>query len=138
MATKIEQNTTDLQAILDAVNNLPDASGGGANVETCTVILSANAENYWATCYENGQFYVVDMSSAIMPALDAPGEETPTTYTINNVVRYSALIVQRMSMYGPTATGSGFTQVAGAETTNPVLFITAENGSTAYITVTNN
>ena len=29
MSTPIEQNTTDLQNILNAVNELPDAGGGG-------------------------------------------------------------------------------------------------------------
>lgn len=36
--SKLENNTTSLQAILETVNNLPNASGGGS-VETCTVVI---------------------------------------------------------------------------------------------------
>ena len=45
MSTKIEQNTTDLQAILDAVNALPEAGSGsgGGSVETCTLEIIADA-----------------------------------------------------------------------------------------------
>lgn len=44
MSTQIEQNTTDLQAILDAVNALPEAGSGsgGATIETCTVSIDSS------------------------------------------------------------------------------------------------
>lgn len=36
-------NTTDLQAVLEKVNLLPDAgSGGGTSIETCTVSITDN------------------------------------------------------------------------------------------------
>lgn len=40
MATQIEQNTTDLQSILDAVNALPEGGVGG--VEKCTVTIDCS------------------------------------------------------------------------------------------------
>lgn len=43
--SKLTTNTTDLQAILDKVNALPDAgSGGGASVETCSVRVSPDTD----------------------------------------------------------------------------------------------
>ena len=40
--TELQSNNTDLQSILDAVNALPEASGGTA-VETCTVTIENNS-----------------------------------------------------------------------------------------------
>lgn len=50
MATQIEKNTTDLQAILDAVNALPDAGGGGG-IETATVTIGAGVYSSIIICY---------------------------------------------------------------------------------------
>ena len=41
--TRLQTNNTNLQALIDKANALPDAgSGGGASVETCTVTISGN------------------------------------------------------------------------------------------------
>lgn len=41
--TQLNENTTSLQEILEAVNNLPEAgSGGGASFQTCDVTLVIN------------------------------------------------------------------------------------------------
>lgn len=48
--SQLTTNTTSLQAILDAVNALPEA-GGGASIETCTVkIMSGDDLNQYYGC----------------------------------------------------------------------------------------
>lgn len=42
--TDLQSNNTDLQAILNTINNLPEAgSGGSGNIETCTVVIQKDA-----------------------------------------------------------------------------------------------
>ena len=36
---ELQSNNVDLQSILNTINELPDASSGGTNLETCTVTL---------------------------------------------------------------------------------------------------
>lgn len=114
-----------------------DGSGGGsAVVETCKIIMtSTEIINFWATCYSDGQFYVVDASMTPVPMLDAPGESNPVTYVIENVVRYTALSIERMGVNAKAATGSGFQGVGSDSTTQLSLIITEGAGKTAYITV---
>ena len=40
--TQLNENTTSLQEILEAVNNLPEAGGGGGALETCQVTITSN------------------------------------------------------------------------------------------------
>lgn len=54
----LQQNNTDLQAILADVNALPDAgSGGGGAIETCTVKINSQGSTFklYGT-NENGAF----------------------------------------------------------------------------------
>lgn len=72
MATQLNQNTTDLQSILDAVNALPDA-GSVIGISTAAgmsaVLTEANvgkAYKFTGTTddtYTNGDIYVVEVSS---------------------------------------------------------------------------
>lgn len=48
--TELQQNNTELQSILAAVNALPDAGGGG-NVETCTVEILTDAPTTGSKVY---------------------------------------------------------------------------------------
>jgi hypothetical protein len=53
--TRLQTNNTNLQALIDKANSLPDAgSSGGGSVETCTVTLIGEApiigaEKFWYT-----------------------------------------------------------------------------------------
>lgn len=38
----LQSNNTDLQAILNTINELPSAGGGGGSIETCTVEIVAD------------------------------------------------------------------------------------------------
>ena len=88
--TKLNQNTTDLQAlaastgyqeVLDMVNALPDG-GSGAAVETCTVTVPTSGEyRVGATCYKDGAFEAV----LFLPVED--GAE------IENVVKGTSLCI---------------------------------------------
>lgn len=72
MSTKIEQNTTDLQAILDAVNALPEAgsggSSGGGSIETCDCEFACDAPSMddATVYYVNGNMEVSTKSFAVM------------------------------------------------------------------------
>ena len=59
MPTPLEQNTATLEAILEAVNNLPDAgSGGSGGVETCTVSINTAGSNVslaWSAVDSDGK-----------------------------------------------------------------------------------
>ena len=55
---KLNQNTSTLEEILDAVNNLPEAGGGGGgSVETCLVTVTEKMAFEYPTCfYTNTDF----------------------------------------------------------------------------------
>ena len=42
MASTLENNTSAINKILNTINNLPDAAGGGGSVETCTVTITCS------------------------------------------------------------------------------------------------
>ena len=50
----LQNNTTELQAILDAVNALPEAGGGGGEVNTgvCTVTIVPPLKSTYIVCFE--------------------------------------------------------------------------------------
>ena len=85
--SQLSTNTTSLQAILDAVNALPEAGegSGGGTVETCTVITkSGSACGASVTCYENGEFVA-------RCATDTTN--TSFNHTFENVVCGSCVVV---------------------------------------------
>ena len=60
--SKLEQNTTSLDEVLAMVNALPNAGGGGASVETCTIVITnditskgAGLQCWGFTVFENGE-----------------------------------------------------------------------------------
>lgn len=79
--SNLSKNTTDLQAILDAVNALPDAgggSGGGGSVETCDVtvsLLEGQIRSYAYTGLVDGELVTVHQGRAF-----------GSTVTLTNVV----------------------------------------------------
>lgn len=53
--TDLQSNNVELQEILNTINTLPEAGGGGgAAIETCTVTFS-DSTNYAASVLENGE-----------------------------------------------------------------------------------
>ena len=50
----LTSNNTELQNILATINALPEASGGGGRVETCTVKITS-CQDVFYTGIENGQ-----------------------------------------------------------------------------------
>lgn len=132
--SNLSKNTTDLQAILAAVNALPDAGGGsgGASVETCSVTLTCSDGNatvlaYYYLCYENETI----MMKYGLPPTGGSSHGTPLTLT--NVVCGSEMCVR----YGGSSTAT-FITVDGIEiiirSSNVVAFsVTAGAGYTASI-----
>lgn len=50
----LEGNNIDLQSILNTINNLPAAGGGGAEIDTCTVEFESDTRcNVYLTTIEN-------------------------------------------------------------------------------------
>ena len=67
--TDLQSNNTDLQSILNTINNLPEAgSGGGSsggNIETCTVTINSFAANIrfvMYVSYEDGKYVYNDIT----------------------------------------------------------------------------
>lgn len=94
--TQLQNEQTELQSLLDAVNALPDAGGGGASVETCTVTaedIGVGNANYpfivCATVFRNNQISV---------AFESFNAESVPTVTISDVVCGSTVSV--FGMYG--------------------------------------
>lgn len=57
--SQLQSNNTDLQAILNTINELPSAGGGGGSVGTCTINVSGNYDQTDIaayTAYSNGLF----------------------------------------------------------------------------------
>ena len=82
----LKTNNADLQAILDAVNALPEAGSdsGSGSVETCNITVSSNIRGVcYVTTYDNG---VVTYTS----------EHTPATF--ENVIKNSVAFVYLASM----------------------------------------
>ncbi|MBR2388209.1 MAG: hypothetical protein IKB02_05960 [Clostridia bacterium] len=80
--SELQANNTDLQDILDTINNLPESGGGGGgsgDVPTCTITISSFAANIryaTYTSYENGEYIYHDESY----------REDLSNITLNNVV----------------------------------------------------
>lgn len=78
---RLQTNNTNLQALIDKANALPEAgSGGGGSVETCTVEITSDDGNvamYSATTFQNGEYGCI--YSQIKAYL-------PTPISISNVI----------------------------------------------------
>lgn len=75
MPTQLNQNTTDLQSILDAVNALPEADGSGISLETCTVTITAGSTIYSIT------YMTVDANGAPIYTCITPNSTATQTLT---------------------------------------------------------
>ena len=82
--TRLQTNNTNLQALIDKANALPEAGSGGGGVETCTVTLTVTTgiARYGATKYVDG--ILTCENSISMGAVNL---------TLNNVVKGSCLTV---------------------------------------------
>lgn len=91
--SQLTTNTTSLQAILDAVNALPEAgSGGGASVETCTVNInftSSGSPDIFAVegvTTTNGTLDVLDVEFT-------PSAGDTSVFTVEGVVKGTAVSI---------------------------------------------
>lgn len=124
-----------MQEIIDNCGG-NSSSGESMSVETCTVVITSKlVEEFWATCYADGQFYVMDMSGTPMPLLDAPGEGRVKTYVIENVVKYAVLPVSLSISPDNATVGTGFQDVTYVDSIHKVFVITAEDGATVEINI---
>lgn len=111
--SKIEQNTTDLQAILAAVNSLPEAGGGGGSVETCTVTFDYRWITLNAIAYSSpdGAVYINQFEN-----------KTTGSVTFANVLKGSAFMIYGVCFL-PVITTSGDITLLGYENVTNKAFI---------------
>ena len=92
--TDLQSNNTDLQAILDTINALPEAgSSGGGSVETCTVTITSST-------YIEYLCATVATTEGISGCLyNSGGIGDVVTYTIENVLCNSYIgILSRVAL----------------------------------------
>ena len=82
--TRLQANNTNLQALIDKANALPEAGSGGGSVETCTVTMTTGIEvlAYGVTRYVGGVL--------VCEADKGYGNQE---FTFDNVVKGSCLTV---------------------------------------------
>lgn len=88
--SELQSNNADLRAILDAVNNLPEA-GSGVTVETCSVVIKSDLLGrpvFTYTAFENGQL-VTKQTDAALEWSDEYGTQIAI---FDNVVRGTGII----------------------------------------------
>ena len=128
--------TTAKMTMQEIIDNCGGSSSGGAKVETCTVVITSKlVEEFWATCYADGEFYVVDISRMPMPLYDAPGEGRVKTYVIENVVKYAVLPISISIPTDNEIVGDGFQDVTYVDSIHKVFVITAGDGATVEINI---
>lgn len=129
--TDLQSNNVELQEILDAVNDLPEAGGGGSSgggtVDTCTINVIDNL-GYNTVCVvatilnENGEVEIHN------PLGNSEGSKT-----INNVLCNSALYVKEATTMGKI-NSEGMTLVESYQTIS-VFATPSTAGSVATITI---
>lgn len=135
---KIEDNTATMQAILAAVNALPEAGGGGVggSIETCTITITHTygtlyVQSIMATTFTDGNMSVFAIE---------PGAYRETPVTIENVVCNSGVHIH-LSAGAPvfTITGDGDTElVVDAYSSGRYFRASSIPGSTNTISVYDN
>lgn len=118
---KLSTNNTDLASILNTINNLPEAGSGGSgggSVDTCTVTLNStyasNMASITATIVENGEIKIKTVSNI-----------NSTSYTINNVLCGSPIILLFFMQYDWSVSYSGGASLSGWMEHNNLKYITA-------------
>jgi hypothetical protein len=112
MASTLENNTSTLESLITAINNLPDASGGNGNnsgVNTCTVhVTTTDAESphitYGYVAYQNGEYIIKEQ---ILFLADLP-------ITFSDVICGSCIYVGHQSASAGYSTATGTAQLAGS------------------------
>ena len=95
--TDLQSNNTDLQTILDAINELPEAgSGGGVTNETCEVTISGVSSSYYPV---NVAYTSVDNSGKVI-GVNQTVSTSPVTITC---VKGSTLTVKYKSSFNVTS-----------------------------------
>lgn len=110
---KIEDNTATMQAILAAVNALPEAGGGGGggSIETCTITIT----NTYTTLYVYSIMATTFADGNLSVFAIGQGSSMELPVTIENVVCNSGVHIQ-LSAMAPvfTITGNGDTELVTA------------------------
>lgn len=105
--TRLQTNNTNLQALIDKANALPEAGSGGGSVETCTVTVTftgGNPDNIWIS---GVQFADDNIQPFTFIHYVNDDEEFVSPFSIFNIVKDSPLVIIGNGFYA-ISTG-GFT-----------------------------
>lgn len=120
--TRLQTNNTNLQLLIDKANALPDAgSGGGASVETCTLVVEGSVMVLTGLIYQNA------LGEAVVINADPI---TPASGTYSAVC--GSLVVIETTSYAGQPLCENMEMIAGSTK----FLITAKAGETARLTVT--
>lgn len=112
--TDLQTNNVNLQAILDTVNNLPEA--GGSSIETCTVTLLGASSSYRPYNYS---YTAIDTNGNI--DCFAVTVNSSTSVTLENVVKGSVVTVSWYTLPS-TASSGGAYDIIGVNGKNFVAY----------------
>ena len=131
--TELQSNNIDLQTILNKVNALPEAGGGGgASVETCTIILNSTSYGMFV-CSVNTDYGIDSWFNNFFDNLNY-GDPPQTVYDV--VVGTSITIFAYGEMPGYQIEG-GYELLTEFLDTGALLVVRAypENGNDVIINI---
>lgn len=123
--SELQSNNTDLQAILETINNLPEAGGsGGGGIETCSVTISWFNDN----TYEPFDIYYSDGSGSVCNIKTATAQYNGTLTCVKGSLIYMSTCA--------TASGVQYIQVSSnilfiSQMTDPVFGVNGD-GTITY------
>lgn len=140
----IAQNTTNLQELLEIVNNLPESSSSANNISTCMLDYNLSGTVLFDR-YINGEYQHVYhdtryISSALTDPIDIETGEVIndiTSSVVSNVVCGSIVTINAMSDYIISTAGAELLYTQAYDNNQSMYFfkITASEGKTAQIEI---
>ena len=91
----LSQNNTDLQALINTANALPEAGGGGGSVETCTVKIACTGDSALYCTYtkyteDGGLQFIAEVPTGVYETVDGIYADF---FTLENIVCNSTISV---------------------------------------------
>lgn len=124
---QLQANNEALQAILNKVNNLPDAGSGGSGggesggvIETCTVTVNLPAGITilaWGDAFVKIPDYTMDLGACSLPN----ATDTPHTMAFDTQWIFSNMPIGSVIAFSSTSAG-GTMHIVGAATTDNIEF----------------